>query len=547
MTPTRRTSLPSPTASSTAGSSTSAKLGDTHLPMEPAQSLRSTSSSRSWSVLNGTAPEQTKALYEVRFDHSPPTVNCFDQTGILGLCLYFACKEEADLVSLTPYFMAPFGFLRDTPLVGWDKEKDGASCNNPFDSYSYELHVEPTAAERSYFGSHVFLGFRDRIYDACAGPYIGQGDLNTYIGDTIDRKEGRYPPKIRHNNDVTDLKTVDLSGITGTEKNARGSWPATKHGGILGELDSMMRKTRWKLPSQISDHLNRGYFKLDAHNVGPFLKDSATKSNNCTILSVTGPDGESGALGITTDPSEQGEYTWTIKAKWRADEDHPWSEGTVTLLWRILPDFESAVAERAGMYDYGNMKDGPGEPNLADDVTVSAHIDATNLKPKKNLATAVVKRNLLHVQTNQLYQSATVQILEDVLKCASYAYQSDVQMRISGPRSGSEKTPTVFYTKVGAETTYLVRTRNCFDIDWSYTTGNIFLLECNRDVKVLRPNEMISMEGETDLEWLGDPKTKIYRFRFHGRSAGKDTVRLVFYDRYYLDTYQYRYLHFDIR
>ncbi|KAF3919328.1 hypothetical protein ABW21_db0202196 [Orbilia brochopaga] len=494
-----------------------------------------------WSVVNGTASEQTKALYDVRFSRRQPTVNCYDQTGILGLCLYFACKNDADFKTLVPYFMGPFGFLHDSPLVGWDKDTQGnvVKCNNPFWTWTTDIHVNPTAPERSKFGNHVFLKFRNVIYDACAGPYIGQGDLSQYISASIDSADGTYPLRVL-TGDGKDTKPVDKAKVTGGVNNATAYPPASEHGGILGELDNMMRENRWNLSTQISSKLDNDNFRLDAHNLGSFLENNAAKTNDCTITSVDGPVGETGALELDSDPTKQGEFLWAITAKWWSDIHKKWNEGFAILYWRILPDTESAVRERAGMY--GGMPNGPTDASLATDEIVSAYFEQS----KMSTATAVVQRNVLHLETWDFERKAMVQVLQDVLKCAAYAYQPGVQIKVTNQGAGSKNTPVQIKAEVGKVSTYIVQVQNCFDIDWSYSDGNMFLLDYDVSDKnnfKLGPNEQVSIQDGENQGFV-DGITRYYRFKFYARWSGMETVKLVFYNRYYDDTS--RYLEFKI-
>lgn len=129
-------------------------------------------------------------------------VNCYDQTyavvvfsGALGL-------------PVDGLYMDPYGFLGTTQLVGW------GTCNNPFPSGKYEsemkrlkssvvglakialsrpkpedyLLVTDNDPDRAAFGNHMFCEYKNKIFDACAGPYIGNGDRKQYVSDNIDSK-----------------------------------------------------------------------------------------------------------------------------------------------------------------------------------------------------------------------------------------------------------------------------------------------------------------------------------------------------------------------
>ncbi|KAJ6262448.1 hypothetical protein Dda_3256 [Drechslerella dactyloides] len=496
-----------------------------------------------WNVVNGTASEETKALYNLRFKRQPPTVNCYDQTGILGLCLYFACKDDQDLATLTPYYMEPFGFLHRTPLVGWDKDEHGniVYCNNPFIGKTDKLEVNPMAPERSKFRNHVFLAFRNLVYDACAGPFIGHGDLKEYVKLSIDSAPHSHPTTF-YNGD--DLVTPPESEYTGTADNAYRHKVSNKHGGILGELDSMMREREMQLSTEVSAKLDSDNFKLDALNVVPYLQTKATNNKQLTVNRIVGPFGESGALDIKSDPTEQGEYTWLIESSSWSDQKNSWVTGTVLLYWRIFPDFKTAIKERAGMYGNGHMSNGPTDAELATDEIVRAWFKGTDIVT----ATAVIQRHMLHVESFDITRAAAVQLIQDVLKCATYEYQPSTTMKVSGQESpskgsGIDAEGTVkLEARVNKVTTFIVEVQNCFDIDWSYSKGKMFLIDYDVSDKknfTLGPGEQITKEPGDDKRFADagpTTATKVYRFKFYAREYGADAIRLVFYNRYYKAT-----------
>ena len=142
------------------------------------------------------APRQDKAEDDF--------VNCYDQAyavvvfgGALG-------------VTVGALFLEPFGFLKQTQLVG------RGTCNNPFptDKYNAEvgryharravasavgklftealpvltdfLLVDAKDPDRSGFGNHMFCEHNTKIYDACAGPAQGAHDRTGYMVNSID-------------------------------------------------------------------------------------------------------------------------------------------------------------------------------------------------------------------------------------------------------------------------------------------------------------------------------------------------------------------------
>ena len=104
-----------------------------------------------------------------------PVVNCFDQAAaVQAFC-------GAVGVSLDWYYLSPFGYIRKTNLVGV------GPCNNPFftskGGTAVTNYAPPT---RTGFGNHAFVGFFNKIFDACAGPHTGTGTLRQYITSSID-------------------------------------------------------------------------------------------------------------------------------------------------------------------------------------------------------------------------------------------------------------------------------------------------------------------------------------------------------------------------
>lgn len=125
-------------------------------------------------------------------------VNCYDQAGALYICSRLVGINSAF------YFMEPFGMIKPTYLVGYDKK-----CNNPFfndpdpeyqtsGSYLHE-YVKDETTIRSGFGNHAFAVYDDVVYDACAGPIIGKSK-SRYIDDTIDTEYHAIHPRTPHGN-----------------------------------------------------------------------------------------------------------------------------------------------------------------------------------------------------------------------------------------------------------------------------------------------------------------------------------------------------------
>jgi hypothetical protein len=120
------------------------------------------------------------------------TSNCFDLTGyMMPVTNIVNCHDQAYALSImgkllginSKYaFMMPFGYIKPVSLVGV------GLCNNPFYSLINEeklIRGEIVFPHRLPFSNHGFVSLMGEIFDACAGPVIGQ-KLQSYISSTID-------------------------------------------------------------------------------------------------------------------------------------------------------------------------------------------------------------------------------------------------------------------------------------------------------------------------------------------------------------------------
>lgn len=358
-----------------------------------------------WDVLNGTASEEKTRLFAMRgyLGDNPPTVNCYDQTGILGICMSFACKDEYDRDSLIAYYMEPFGFLHAIPLVGFQKDKQGnpQQCNNPFDSWQKDLFInQPDSPNRTKFGNHVFLMFRERIYDACAGPFIGV-KLQGYISSGIDSKAGTYPPRFKvGDKDDPDLQEYVESAITGKWDNAKPYRPSDSHEGILGEVGHMLHRGKWShVPDDLNDTLNEAAFDFDIQGLGDWLIQKTKGLKQCEVTKISPPLIYTGAGDINRPSDDLGEFTWELTMV----------GANVTVHLRKLPTFEMAAAERNGMYDSGNTRGPPDKKALANDKCVSGWIG------DKAHATALVGRNIIDCESSASDPRSLLRLLENIL------------------------------------------------------------------------------------------------------------------------------------
>ncbi len=115
--------------------------------------------------------------------------NCYDQAGALqSLC-------GAIGVNLHWIYMAPFGFIRTTHLLGY------GLCNNPFFKMNKSKQIITgkdidNPLVRTGFGNHAFCELKvEKIYDACAGPHTGDSRAK-YIKTSIDTAAGPNAKRI---------------------------------------------------------------------------------------------------------------------------------------------------------------------------------------------------------------------------------------------------------------------------------------------------------------------------------------------------------------
>ena len=114
-------------------------------------------------------------------------VNCYDQAGgvyvtssLLGIPSEFVFMGRTRSNG-----KSPFGYINVVNLVG-----EGL-CNNPFypKTSGGKITADPDAVDsavRRSFVNHAFVRYWGLIYDACAGPYLGAGDLQQYATTSID-------------------------------------------------------------------------------------------------------------------------------------------------------------------------------------------------------------------------------------------------------------------------------------------------------------------------------------------------------------------------
>jgi hypothetical protein len=429
---------------------------------------------RIWTILNKSAPEAVMKMYGPQYAQNPPTVNCMDQTGILGICMSLACVDEDDRDTLGAYFMKPFGFLHDSALVGYAKDTNGKpiKCNNPFTKTFKEvpeLYMSPTDENRSYFGSHVFLEFRDRIYDACAGPYTGgpfaePGDLKAYLTAAIDQTPGTYPTTFRDSNEKKIVTNADISKYSANPENPKSIEPepiADRHGGVLGEVHNLMLKgSNWKIvPDELNHELDDKNFSLNIPELGKALIEETAQSSDCRVNSVGQPQTDTAATVIERSAADHGEVTWALTV----------SGSHALLSLRVCPSFEIAASERSGMYAGGDFQDGPDRKGLATQQIVSGRRGGIWH------ATAIAGRFLVDCQSASLGEAPLVSLVTKVrefsLRKGDAIWVGNELARGRNPEEIEQGQPKRHYaiqTQVGQWSSYLVQVFDPYSRHYDY-------------------------------------------------------------------------------
>ena len=147
------------------------------------------------------------------------SINCLDTAGLgqtiasLGL--------EKDTMKMRMVFMAQYGFIKSTYLIGRHKNMTSSTystndlCNNPFYSDAQYMLLNAADPARQTFNLHFFLVLDDgslqqfRVYEACCGPQKGLLTLPGYVAgpnSAIDRDPAIYSPNTYSLNNQTFLR-----------------------------------------------------------------------------------------------------------------------------------------------------------------------------------------------------------------------------------------------------------------------------------------------------------------------------------------------------
>lgn len=111
------------------------------------------------------------------------TMNCIDLANIVGMSITLCLKDSDDAEALLWSKMYPFGFLKETYLIGYPDK-----VNNPFtqESGEYIQKMDQRDKRRQPFHRHWFIVWHDKVYDATSGPQLGLFNLAEYLAEAVD-------------------------------------------------------------------------------------------------------------------------------------------------------------------------------------------------------------------------------------------------------------------------------------------------------------------------------------------------------------------------
>lgn len=111
------------------------------------------------------------------------TINCIDLANIVGMTVSLCLKDSEDADALWWSEMTPFGFLKETYLIGY-RDK----VNNPFTEKSgeYIQKMAQTDTRRQPFRRHWFIVWHKKVYDATSGPQLGVCNIDEYLAEALD-------------------------------------------------------------------------------------------------------------------------------------------------------------------------------------------------------------------------------------------------------------------------------------------------------------------------------------------------------------------------
>ncbi|CAE6503394.1 unnamed protein product [Rhizoctonia solani] len=118
-------------------------------------------------------------------------VNCYDQAAVVWTGVTLALRNQKEAADLVWCFVQPFGYIKETKLVGWCYNPDSDDGNpnqktdNPFFGAQPGLQLLQESHQdediRSAFGNHAFLQYKGKPLDATCGPHCGDKTLEEYL------------------------------------------------------------------------------------------------------------------------------------------------------------------------------------------------------------------------------------------------------------------------------------------------------------------------------------------------------------------------------
>lgn len=111
------------------------------------------------------------------------TLNCIDLANIVGMTITLCLKDSDDADALWWCRMTPFGYLKETYLIGYPDK-----VNNPFTLPSGEFiqKINETDKRRQPFNRHWFIVWNKMVYDATSGPQLGVFNIAQYLDAALD-------------------------------------------------------------------------------------------------------------------------------------------------------------------------------------------------------------------------------------------------------------------------------------------------------------------------------------------------------------------------
>ncbi|KAM0723309.1 hypothetical protein Q7P37_001510 [Cladosporium fusiforme] len=164
--------------------------------------------------------------YDDRLGLANTSVNCYDLAALCQILVSLGVDTQREKLRMK--FMEPFGFIRDTYLIGRFEDFDHPNvdnptnlCNNPFFGNplcDQKMLCKADSDGRSSFGNHMFLTLGPRfgepyVFDACCGPQLGTTSLSEYPSEAIDSLDALYGGYMQPTHPGTVRDILDGPGV----------------------------------------------------------------------------------------------------------------------------------------------------------------------------------------------------------------------------------------------------------------------------------------------------------------------------------------------